>query len=288
MMSQGANALTEYSLRVFSETWLQLVLRQLVKLEAAYETDPVVIAVAAGKAKLFQKYGISQVTDDLLTHELTLTVNVGQGATDPDSRLQRLTHAFMLDAQMVSQGPKDMDVQAFRQEIFGLSGFPGGAVKYFKPGVDPQVQQAMQIAQQAEQKAQETIDKAKFQLLERERQLDNREHQLEMEVLEKQRELGADTQKAIADTNIAIGESIAKQRNDAAEADNKMKIEREKAANAARIKREEAILQAGIERWLAQQKADNERLIAVAKAKKVSTIEKKGAGKWQKTEETVQ
>jgi hypothetical protein len=39
MMSQGANMMTEYDIRVFVETWVEPVLRQFVKIEQAYETD---------------------------------------------------------------------------------------------------------------------------------------------------------------------------------------------------------------------------------------------------------
>jgi hypothetical protein len=39
MMAQGANMLTEYDIRVYVETWVEPVLRQLAKMEQAYETD---------------------------------------------------------------------------------------------------------------------------------------------------------------------------------------------------------------------------------------------------------
>jgi hypothetical protein len=57
MMSQGANMMTEYDIRVFVETWVEPVLRQLVKLEEAYETDQVVLGVAGQKSGYFQKFG---------------------------------------------------------------------------------------------------------------------------------------------------------------------------------------------------------------------------------------
>jgi hypothetical protein len=37
----------------------------------------------ASKAQLMQKYGINQITDELLNQSLTARVNVGMGATDP-------------------------------------------------------------------------------------------------------------------------------------------------------------------------------------------------------------
>jgi hypothetical protein len=94
MMSQGANMMTEYDIRVFVETWVEPVLRQLVKLEEAYETDQVVLGVAGQKSGYFQKFGRGAPMDALLGQELTLTVNVGMGATDPDMRLQRAMQAF--------------------------------------------------------------------------------------------------------------------------------------------------------------------------------------------------
>ena len=296
IMAQGANALTEYGIHVYVVTWMIPVLKQLMKMEAAYETDTTVLALAASKAKLFPRYGISAVTDNMLNQDLALSVNVGMGATDPDARLQRFTHATQLYTAVVQSGLPDADIKEFRKQIFGLSGFQN-ALKFFDAKVDPALEQAKKVAATAMQEAQKLIDQNKFQLLERERKLDNREVQLEMEILEKQRELGADTQKAIADTNIAIGESLAKQKIEADEAHNRMQIDREEAAQKAWLAAQESRLEmhlkdkeAALDRHLAQmaaeQKAHNDRMLASAKAAKTKSA-KKVNGEWQITERTL-
>ena len=73
MFKGAVNSLTEYLIKTFAETWVEPVMRQLIKLEQHYETDTVVLAIAAQKAKLLQKYGIDEVTDELLNQELTLS-----------------------------------------------------------------------------------------------------------------------------------------------------------------------------------------------------------------------
>jgi hypothetical protein len=152
MMSAGANQMTEYLLRTVTVTWVERVLYQLVKLEQAYETDQVVMAIAAEKAQLLQRYGINQVTDDLLDHELTITVNVGMGATDPNAKLQKLIAGLNEVGQIMAnpQMPPQMKSEAVK-EIFGLLGYPD-AKRFMGDGQqDPQIAQLQQQLQQAQQ-----------------------------------------------------------------------------------------------------------------------------------------
>lgn len=153
MLRAGANALTEYLLRTLVETWIEPVLRQLVKLEQKYETDKVVLSLAADKAQLNQKYGISEVTDELLNQELTLTVNVGMGSTDPITKLQRFiaaTSTFIQSAPAAAQ--LGMDIKEIGKEIFGLSGYKDGSRFFSKDNqvqaLQGQLQQMQQVIQQ--------------------------------------------------------------------------------------------------------------------------------------------
>ncbi len=99
MLQGSSNAVTEFTLRTVSETWIEPVMRQLVLLEQMYETDEVILALAADRAKLWQKFGIEQVTDDMLQQHLTVRVNVGMGATDPSQKLA----AFMMGINTFAQ-----------------------------------------------------------------------------------------------------------------------------------------------------------------------------------------
>jgi hypothetical protein len=292
IMAQGANALTEYGLQLFAKTWMEPVLRQLVKLEAAYETDKVILALCAAKAQLFPKYGVSEVTDELLNQELTLTVNVGAGSTDPDARLQRFTHAIGIYTGAVQAGLPDLNIPEFRKEIFGLSGFQN-AIKFFNQKVDPAIEQAKKVAAQAEQKAKEMIDQQKFQLLERERKIDNREHAVEMDLQEKQRQFGSEVMQAQAKANLELMESQARMRVESVEAAHRMALEEEEARQKMKIEKEESQQQMWIERqeaalqmMLDRQKAHNDAMLAAAKAPKKKTAQKVN-GKWEVTE-TVQ
>ncbi len=180
IMAQGANMLTEYTIRVFVETWVEPVLRQLIKMEQTYETDEVVLAIAAQKAKLFQKFGMNQVTDHLLAQELTLSVNVGMGATDPDTRLQRFIQTLGMYNQIATQGSPDQNLPEIRKQLFGLAGFRDAA-RFFNPQVDPHVQKAMQMMQKAEGLAKQFVEQHKDRLIRRDAQLDDRERNLNVE-----------------------------------------------------------------------------------------------------------
>ena len=158
MISQAANQITEYTIRTFTETWVEPVLRQLVKLEQKYETDQVVLAIAAGKAKLLEKYGISQVNDELLNQELTLSVNVGMGATDPTARLSKFMGALSAYANVAQMQLPNMNMSEIGKEVFALAGYRDGArfaAQQEGEQQNPELMQAQQQIQQAEQMIQE-------------------------------------------------------------------------------------------------------------------------------------
>lgn len=154
IMNSGASQLTEYLIRTFTETWVEPVLRKLVKMEAEYETDEIILAIAADRADLFQKYGVSKVTDSLLNQDLTLTVNVGMGATDPKQKLASLIAASKTYAEIRQMLP-DANMEEFKKEIFGLAGHKDG-IRFFQgQGQDPRMQQAKQMIQQLQQQLQQ-------------------------------------------------------------------------------------------------------------------------------------
>lgn len=153
MLTQDANTITAYRLRVFAETWMQPVLRQLVMLEQQYETDQVVLAIAGERANMRQKFGVDEVTDELLRQELTTTVNVGFGSTNPHQRVERLLLGMQALAQ-VTQIP-GVNQEEARTEIFGALGYKDGS-RFFDQGEDqipPEVQQHIQQLEQALQQA---------------------------------------------------------------------------------------------------------------------------------------
>jgi hypothetical protein len=165
MLGGAANQLTEYLIRTLTETWIEPVLRQLVKLEQAYETDTTVLGLAGEKGQLFERYGVNEVSDELLNQELTVRVNVGMGATDPQTKLQKFTHAMQTYGGIMQSMP-DVDPDAVRKELFGLVGYRDGG-RFFKKDMDPkdaQMQQMGQVMQQMQQalgQAQQEIEALK-------------------------------------------------------------------------------------------------------------------------------
>lgn len=152
LMSGQASGMNEYELRVFSETFVEPLLRLLVKLEQAYETDPVILALAGKNAQLMQRFGVSQITDELLQGSVTVKVNVGIGATNPDMKLKRFLMAA--DALQKMFGPSllmGVNFEEVLKEIFGLSGYKDGE-RFFRPGFDPAVEMLKQQLAQAQAK----------------------------------------------------------------------------------------------------------------------------------------
>lgn len=150
MLSGGANQLTEYLIRTLTETWVEPVLRQLVKLEQAYETNETILGLAGQKAtQVLQRYGVNQLTDELLDQELSVRVNVGMGATDPQTKLAKFTHAMQTYSGIMQTMP-DADPEAVRKELFGLVGYRDGG-RFFKQGQDPKDMQMQQMGQMLQQ-----------------------------------------------------------------------------------------------------------------------------------------
>ncbi|MCK5431982.1 MAG: hypothetical protein KAJ03_04520, partial [Gammaproteobacteria bacterium] len=153
LMSQSANQVGEYQLRTFVETWVEPVLKQLVKLELKYETDDVVLGIAGKKSDTYIKYGFNQVTDKMLDGNLIVTVNVGTGATNPQTQVERFFFGLNSLAQVMGEEfIQKIDQEEVITEVFGKLGYKDGQ-RFFKQeeGQDPQIAQYEQMIQQLEQ-----------------------------------------------------------------------------------------------------------------------------------------
>ena len=156
MLSADSNALTAYRLRIFTETWVEPVLRHLVKLEQAYETDETVLTIAGQKSGAFEQLGIQRIPDQLIEQPVSTRVNVGIGATNPDQRIKKLMTGIQSTAAAM-QIP-GINVEEVQSEIFGALGYKDGA-RFFVKGedgkpADPEKMQMMQTIQQLEQQLQ--------------------------------------------------------------------------------------------------------------------------------------
>jgi len=166
MLAQApANLLTEYMLKTYVETFVQPVLRHIVMLEQHYETDNTVMYLAGKKAQVWEKFGVNRVTDDMLEHEVTVTVNVGMGATDPVAKLQRFGFAvnLLIGIAKSKMAIPFLQLQEIAKEIFGLSGYQDGT--RFMSDQDPdkvqaqaQVMQLMNLVKQMQMKLKDKSD----------------------------------------------------------------------------------------------------------------------------------
>jgi hypothetical protein len=169
LLDGSANQVSGYQLRTFVETWVEPVLSQLVLLEQYYETDEVILALAGKKADLLQKFGIDTVTDDLLTEELTLNVNVGMGATNPTEQMNKFTQGLaalrdiLADGTLIKYGLK---VEEVITELFGKLGFRDGA-RFFEPS-DQEKPEVTALKQQVQELMQQVAQKTDPRLVEAE------------------------------------------------------------------------------------------------------------------------
>jgi hypothetical protein len=118
----AAGSVQDYSIKLFFSTWMEQVLRQIVKMEQMYETDQTILAVAAKKSPLWIRYGENVVTDELLQQDLITIVDVGMGNTDPVKRVQKLTFGIGQVMQLpdMARRIKSPDVA---DEIMGAIGY---------------------------------------------------------------------------------------------------------------------------------------------------------------------
>jgi hypothetical protein len=163
MLNQSNGTLVEYTIRTFVETFVQPALRQLLLLEQEYETDSVILGLAQKNSKMLQRFGIDEVTDELLMQELTLNVNVGMGATDPTQKLQKFLSAMQAYSAMMKNQVPGVNMIEVGKEIFGHLGYSDGS-RFFSVD-NPQVadlqnklQQAMGLVNQLQAKLKEKRD----------------------------------------------------------------------------------------------------------------------------------
>lgn len=170
IISSSASQITEFTLRTITETWVEKVLRQLVKLESAYETDEVILGLAAERAQLYPRYGIDKVTDKLLQQDLSVNVNVGIGATDPGIKLNRFLMAMDAYSRMSQSAPQNVDLKEVAKEVFGLSGYRDGA-RFFSEE-DPRMQAMQNQLQQEGQRLSQMAQDAQAEIAQKEAELD--------------------------------------------------------------------------------------------------------------------
>ena len=131
LLAGNTNMITEFVLRTFAETWVEPVLKQLLKLEQYYETDEHVTALAGESGGVEGEegsvdFGQDEVMDELLKQDVLLKVNVGMNATDPVGRVQKLLFGVGSIGQLPCLEDK-LNVDEVAKEVFGLLGYKDGS-----------------------------------------------------------------------------------------------------------------------------------------------------------------
>lgn len=154
MLSTNSNQVSSYQLRTFVETWAEPVLAQLVLLEQYYETDAVVLALAGRAAGIMQKFGVDEVTDEMLMQELTTNVNVGIGATSPQEQINNFMMGMAKLREILADGLLErygLDVAEVIKELFGKLGYKDGDRFFNTEEQDPRLTAAQKTVEQLQQ-----------------------------------------------------------------------------------------------------------------------------------------
>ncbi len=189
LLSGDASSIGEFDMAVFTETWVEPVLYQLLKLEETYESDETILAVCGQNARLIEVYGINTITDQLLTMEASVMVNAGIGAAShPSEKVNR----FLTAAQGVGAivGPAaqagaakmpTLKVGEIIDTIFGGAGFRNASTRFFE-GIDD-AKDAQMLQQQKEQGPPPDPEKqAKAQAIQQKAQADQQLAMLKMQI----------------------------------------------------------------------------------------------------------
>lgn len=166
LVAGAANAVQEFDIRLWLETWCEPVLAQIVKLEQFYESNAIILGLCGERAQLVQKHGVDQITDDLLAHQVTIRVNAGLGAGDPRQRLQKFQMANAVAMPILAQcrefqkGEIGPNIEEIMNECYGAVGYRDGGKRFIKtfPPEQPGPQQGLMI-----QKLQAEIERMRNQ-----------------------------------------------------------------------------------------------------------------------------
>lgn len=148
MALDDRNTITEYQLRVITETWVERVLRQLHTMEIHYESDPRILSLAAGKHQNVDP----ETVNKLIAAPMSIRVGVGFGATSPAKKIEKLVTGLEALFKFIPGMAAQIDGEELSKEIFGSLGYRDGS-RFFKDNqdTDPMVKQLQQQVQQLQQ-----------------------------------------------------------------------------------------------------------------------------------------
>lgn len=140
LMAGAANAVSEFYVRLWVETWVEPVLSDVSKLEAYYEDDAKILGLAKKRANKMLKPGISEITDELLQQEVVVRVSAGVGSPDPMQKMAKTGQALEMTAKIVAgskrfaSGEIKLNEKALIDEIWGSAGYRDAFDRFFEQG----------------------------------------------------------------------------------------------------------------------------------------------------------
>lgn len=231
MMGASANIVTEFDIRTFAETWYEPVMRQLVELEAAYETDAAVLMVAGNRIKA---EGVEDVLS-VITQPVRVKVNVGFDATNPEKRIQRLAYGMGAIAEFAPDLVQKVDGAELVKEVFGALGYSDGTRFWPHLGDTEENPRIAELESQVQQLMQVIESKQAEKQVEVQGKLAQTDMQIQGKLAERQMIIEAQQMLAAADGNLKG--AIEQMKDRLAQIDGMVKVE------LSRIKRQELFLQ---------------------------------------------
>lgn len=210
MLAEGADAISEFDIRTFSESWMKPQLELLVQYIQAYETDDVIFNNAFEEAfkSLGYKYNLNEEVEEaedqqlnlnaesgmskglkkelrnkVLNDKLTIIINVGLGATSPQRKMEMITTAVRSVAEFPGMVER-IDGDEIVKEIFAAAGFQDGSrfIKGMGPGEEEQKITEEEVQRAYEKGVEEGTDKAKMAIAEVTREVGLTKIQSEREI----------------------------------------------------------------------------------------------------------
>lgn len=156
-----ANAVGEYQLRIFTETWAEQVLRQLLDMGRYYESNRDLLTLVGGGLPPEQVI-------ELLQKPMSVRVAVGFGATNPQKRIEKLSLGLQTVGAFAPQLLQKINVEEVLTEVFGALGYRDGK-RFFSiddeqdPAITALQQQVQELTQMLQTKQAEIEGRIKVE-----------------------------------------------------------------------------------------------------------------------------
>jgi len=141
MLGESANQVTEMTIRILGETWVEPALQQIMELERNLESDEVVLAIVGQRMNVHP-----EAVFRMLDMPVKVKVNVGFGATNPQRRLQKVAMAFQTLKEIDETWVQEADKGEVITEVLGAVGYKS-AERFFPSLVGDEQEQDPRVAQ---------------------------------------------------------------------------------------------------------------------------------------------